>query len=145
MSDREPLAPELKAVEAALASLAPLPTTTADRDRLMFAAGRAAVQRPSPWPQSLAVAVVVFGFLYLNRQGSQPTSPPTQRLAGTTTAVPPGAAIAFEKADFTNPSSYLQLRRNAVDLDTSIAAVPVTAPMHAVPTSRQDMIRELLN
>ena len=68
MHEHEPLTPDLQALEARLAGLAP--TSGVDRDRLMYEAGRAAVAgspsagRRAAWPVAtllVAVAALVVG------------------------------------------------------------------------------------
>ena len=142
MSDREPLTPELKSVEAALASLVPLPPSTADRDRWMFAAGRAsgAATRRN-WIMPTAAVVLGLSAFALGTQYS--------RHAGASPAVEIAAPLPFapdERSSVTespSPASHLELRRNFDDLDSFIA--DSATPMQADPTSRQELFRELIN
>lgn len=66
----EPPSPELRALEAALASLAPRPAAI-DRDRLMYAAGQASVcsEQTAPrrwvWPAAFSAASALAASLFL--------------------------------------------------------------------------------
>lgn len=143
MSDRESLAPELKAVEAALSSLAPTSPTAADRDRLMFAAGRAATGPRRPWVWPVAAVATALVALVVGRQTApQPANVPASPIAQPMTIE--HRADVFVAA--TSPSSYLQLRRRFHRLD-AVADVGAAAadPNSPHPTSHQALLHELLN
>jgi hypothetical protein len=70
----EPLNPDLSALEASLRTLAPTPAAV-DRDRLMYAAGRASAPRAWAWPLAAVtstLAACVLGVLLLLRPESRP-------------------------------------------------------------------------
>jgi len=167
MSDQEPLTPELKGLEAALASLTPTPLAVADRDRLMFAAGRAErirAQRMNFGGAAVLVAALTIMTIWVQKPRSEP---PTQQQAGTLIRVPPGASVVFEHdnqervrirvpsmdevpssfsiADLASPTSYFQLRRqlNSLDAVTADAAPPSSSVAPA--SSPQALFHELLN
>lgn len=143
MSDREPLAPDLKALEAALASLTPAPTSAAERDRLMFAAGRAATHRAPHWFRDVATYVGIFLALMLGRWSAQLGAPsPTLQIAAPI-AIEPNHSTAA--ANLAAPSSYFQLRRHLDTLELAgVDSVPSTSGA-APPTSPQALMHELLN
>jgi hypothetical protein len=142
MSDQEPLAQELRAVEAALTSLVPMPPAAADRDRLMFAAGRAAAgpQRPWVWPAALA-ATALLALVVGRRTAPQLVVGPEPQIARPTiTEHDPESFVVT-----TSPSSYLQLRRQLDRLDyADVGGVSTDARSHA-PASHQALLHELLN
>jgi hypothetical protein len=105
---QEPLKPELAAVEAALASLAP--RAGLDRDRLMFLAGqaaglKAARRRPAAWlwPCATAASLALAALLGLRGLTSrEPARVPTE------TASAPAPADRQERED---PNEYFRLRQ----------------------------------
>lgn len=141
MSDREPLTPELKAVEAALSGLVPMPATAADRDRLMFVAGRAAGRSQRSWAWSAATAATVLAALIIGRQTApQLANAPAPQIAQSITIEPD--ADAFVAAN--SPTSYLQLRRNLERFDVADVG-PAPSAAASRPTSHQALLHELLN
>lgn len=138
MPAEEPLKPELAAVEAALAALAPRPAAV-DRDRLMFQAGQAAAARAlGPrhaawrWPCATAASLVLALVLGLRGQRPQPAGPDA---AGVATSAP-----AVHRPD---PSAYLELR--ALLLAHGVDALPETSasadPNPAQPLRPMDRTR----
>jgi hypothetical protein len=143
MSDREPLTPELKAVEAALASLAPTAASAAERDRLMFAAGRAAARPRGAWPQVVGTIGLAAAAILVGRFTAPRVVPSPEPLIAAPTVTEPERSVAISAS--ASPSSYVQLRRQLPGLDFADAGpVPTAAPV-AGPTSRQALLHELLN
>jgi len=121
----EPLRPELSAVEAALASLAPR-SSGLDRDRLMYLAGQAAGlktarRRPAAWlwPCATAASLLLAAVLGLRgpRPGEQVASRPVE-------VTPPAPAI--EKPRQSDPNEYFRLRE--LVLRHGVEALPDARP-----------------
>ncbi len=146
MHEHEPLTPDLQALEARLAGLAP--TSGVDRDRLMYEAGRAAVAgspsagRRAAWPVAtllVAVAALVVG-RWTAPQGS--IDPP---LVAAVESPPQLSAEVFTDERLVAPDSYAQLRRQ---LSPGALAQADRAARNELPhssTSRSDLLQELLN
>jgi hypothetical protein len=143
MSDREPLAPELKAVEAALASLAPTPASTAERDRLMFAAGRAAARPRSAWPQVVGAIGLVAAALVAGRFTAPRVAPaPDPQIAA---PIMTSDESSFAATAAVSPNSYLGLRSHIEQFDFADARSVGAAGSVVGPLSRQALMDELLN
>jgi hypothetical protein len=143
MSDREPLTPELKAVEAALASLVPTSPSAAARDQLMFTAGRDASHRRASWTQVASTLMIVAVSVLYGRWSVRPVAPsPAVQIARPFVGPADGAATASEHVD---PSAYGQLRRRLRTFDVAgIDAAPRSSSPDGQP-SYQHLLRELLN
>lgn len=146
MHEHEPLTPDLQALEARLAGLAP--TAGIDRDRLMYEAGRAAVAgapsagRHAAWP--LATLLVAVAALVVGRwTAPQAVSElPMIAVAGSPTVAP---SEVFADDRLTAPDSYAQLRRT---LHADALAQADRATRNESPhssASRNDLLQELLN
>jgi len=115
MSSQPDPNPELKAVEAALGSLAPAPGRL-DRDRVMYQAGRASVRRPSlaraGWP-ALAASLAVLALGEAAALSTRPSVRYVDRVAvvrePATPTPPPAPAIIPEP----EPEPERQLARDA--------------------------------
>jgi hypothetical protein len=129
-------------LEASLSSLVPTSPSAADRDRLMFAAGRAAAGSQRPWAWSAALAATALLALVVGRR----TAP--QLVAGPEPQIARPTITEHEPESFvvtTLPSSYLQLRRHLDRLDfADVGGVATDARSHA-PASHQALLHELLN
>ncbi len=146
MHEHEPLTPDLQALEARLAGLAPM--AGIDRDKLMYEAGRAAttssqsVGRRAAWPLAtvLTAAVALVVGRWTAPQDSGP-APLVVILESQSTA--PAEAIADDR--LSSPDSYAQLRR---ELNPDALARADRAARNESPhssTSRNDLLQELLN
>lgn len=145
MHEYEPLTPELQALEARLAGLAP--TAGIDRDKLMFEAGRAAVAgsqsagRRAAWP--IATLLAAAAALFIGRWTAPHASTDAPLVAVAAPLDAPFKADADERPAV--PDSYAQLRRNL----GSDALAHVEHAEHekspSVRTSRNDLLQELLN
>ena len=147
MSDREPLTPDLKAVEAALASLAPAAPSAADRDRWMFAAGRASASVSHRGRVTYAAAFVLLGLSAFASGApyARYFGPPQSVEIASPTPFGPNPSSNSTATAADSPASYLQLRRSIGALESSVAVSEPPMPMHAVPASRREIFRELLN
>ena len=116
MSAQEPLKPDLAAVEAALASLAPRPATL-NRDWVMFLAGRAAAaqsgRRWTRWLWPCATAASLLLALALGVRGQRPSAPAHQA---------PQVGASAAPAARPGPHTYLKLRE--VVLARGVDALP---------------------
>jgi hypothetical protein len=168
MSERKPLTPELQAVEAALASLSPTPVDPAERDRLMFAAGRAVGKRPHFMRDGLVPACVTLmifcGWLWIVdmrsprwRSTAMPNAPTIVSPSGPQVGVAPtvvlpafpgGASdVDFAAVDLSAPTSYFQLRRHLDEIELVFDGPGLRSVDDLPPTakSRRDLLHELLN
>jgi hypothetical protein len=146
----ERLSQELAAVEAALASLGPAPSTL-QRDRLMYLAGQAAGRRRArlaswTWTGTAAAATIaacVLGILLLGRSGPGGNPPiaetPAARPAQTELPSPQWATTppTLQKTvrPLDAPVRYLELRR--LVLTRGVEALPELTP--SVPPKEQRM------
>ena len=148
---QEPLNPDLAAVEAALASLAPRPSTI-DRDRLMFLAGQAAKARDRArwlWPLSTAASLLVaVGLAALLVVRGEPQT--VERIVYVPHESPVEGVAVVQVARETEPlGDYLRLRRLVIE--QGIDKLPESSSSdagssHPVPSSDQrDLLRHLLN
>lgn len=130
-----------KAIEAQLAGLRPA-TVELDRDRLMFAAGRAAAVR-NRWTHASSLVAAACLALVVGRWSVQVAAPsaPEQALIAQQPAAPSDADFAQSNA-VRNPSSLLQLRLHADDLDASRTASAASSPAAVSPRA---LMYELLN
>jgi hypothetical protein len=148
---QEPLNPDLAAVETAMASLAPRPSTI-DRDRLMFLAGQATRGRDRAgwlWPLSTAASLMVaVGLVALLVVRGEPQT--VERIVYVPSESPVKAVAVVQVAHETEAlSNYLRMRRLMIEqgldkLPESSSSDPGTP--HSTPSFKQrDLLRHLLN
>ena len=146
MHEHESLTPDLQALEARLAGLAP--TAGIDRDRLMYEAGRAAVAgaqsagRRAAWP--VATLLVAAASLVVGRWTAPQFSIDVPRIAVIESFTQSPTEV-FTDERLAAPDSYAQLRRQ---LSPGALAQANRAPRSESPHSSQSrnaLLQELLN
>lgn len=151
--DKEPLPPELAALETALASLVPRAPTLIDRDRLMFLAGQAAAARDRRrwlWPLSTAASLLLavsMAAVLVARGGSRVGEPIVLRPDDSSTKTGGVVQVARETEIL---GDYLRLRRLVIEGGVDMLAEPSSvhdadsSPPAPCPPQR-DLLQRLLN
>jgi len=145
----ERLSPELSAIEAALASLAPGPSRV-DRDRVMFLAGQAAARTAGKtrgriggwlWPAATAASLLLAATL-----GAALALRPAQQIASVPQEPVPATVDGQQRVGV----EYLTLRR--LVLERGVDALPEPAgeigrakPASAAGPASRDMLRQLID
>ena len=146
MHEHEPLTPDLQALEARLAGLAP--TAGIDRDKLMYEAGRAAVAgsqsagRRVGWP--VATLLVAAAALVVGRW----TAPQTlieAPLVAVVESPPQSSAEVFTDERLAAPDSYAQLRRQLSPGALAHVDRGASSESPSSSASRNELLQELLN
>lgn len=149
---QEPLNPDLAAIEAALASLAPRPSTL-DRDRLMFLAGQTARARDRTgwlWPlstaASLLLAVSLAALLVVRGQ-----PPAIEQIVHVPHESPAQDSAVVQVAHETEIlGNYLRLRRQAIEGSADVlsdrSSPSREGSPHSTPCPNQrELLRRMLN
>lgn len=146
MHEHEPLTPDLQALEARLAGLAP--TAGIDRDRLMYEAGRAAVAGPQSAGRRAAwlaaTSLVAAAALVVGRWTAPQASIEAPMIAVVESPTGAPADVLLDDR-LSAPDSYAQLRRS---LHSEALAWADRAPRNESPrssASRNALLQELLN
>ncbi|MBA4016645.1 MAG: hypothetical protein C0483_05605 [Pirellula sp.] len=146
MHEHEPLTPDLQALEARLAGLAP--TAGIDRDKLMYEAGRAATAgsqaagRRAAWP--LATLLAAASALVVGRWTAPQASidAPLVAVIESSTQSP---AEVFTNERLAAPDSYAQLRRQLGPGALAQADRAARSESPRSSHSRNALLQELLN
>lgn len=146
MHEHEPLTPELQALEARLAGLAP--TAGIDRDRLMYEAGRAAAAGPqsagrrAAW---LAATSLVAAAALIVGRWTAPQVSIDAPLVAVVESPPQSSAEVFTDEQLVAPDSYAQLRRQLSPDALAHADRKARDESPHSSASRNDLLQELLN
>jgi hypothetical protein len=124
--------PEMKAVEAALAALAPR-AERLDRDQVMYRAGQAAARPGWTWPVAASLSLVALALL-AGYDLSKPTPQAVERVVYVRVPEPvyasPDAGLSGQQIS-AESGAYLHLRDRV--LSYGVDALPAPSPGAAVP------------
>lgn len=125
------LPPELAALEQSLAGL--VPTAAAiNRDRLLFLAGEASVQRRHTawyWPTATAAALAACLTMMAVALANRPGRPAEQVVA----SAPVDEALVHGDAALDSARQYLALRKRMLESGDALAALPPAADRSRQP------------
>lgn len=146
MHEHEPLTPDLQALEARLAGLAP--TAGIDRDKLMYEAGRAAVAgsqsagRRVAWP--VATLLVAAAALVVGRWTAPQTLIEAPLVAVVESPTRSSEEVLTDER-LAAPDSYAQLRRQLSPGALAHVDREASSESPSSSASRNELLQELLN
>ncbi len=151
MRNDSSMTPQEQELEAALAGLTPAPASL-DRDRLMFAAGRASIRRRTHFWQGMAamLAVLLTVSVVAERRPVERSSQPRVAVRAPAPEVPvnvaAGPTSSIERREAEAFRQYMRTRRAVLDQGVdALPASPAVGRQPGDPPLTRDSLRDLLS